>query len=125
MPNTNAHGPERIILYARAATRYEAESKPSISRQLETLREHAGEEDYEVLEEVKDPGQSGASLDRPGIRRIRRLVLGEEEGAGVSAVLATVKDRFSRRVVDRLVLERRLGGCGCELRTLREGTPSA
>jgi DNA invertase Pin-like site-specific DNA recombinase len=43
---TNGHGPKRAILYARAATRYEAESKPAISRQLEALREYAGEKDY-------------------------------------------------------------------------------
>ena len=122
MPSTN--GPRRAVLYARVATTYEAESKLSISRQLEALREYAGEEDYEVVEEVKDPGQSEASLDRPGIRRIRRLVASEEDG-GVSAVLATDEDRFSRRLVDRLLLERELGEYGCELRTLREESPSA
>jgi site-specific DNA recombinase len=124
MPSTNGYDPKRAILYARAATRYEAESKPSISRQLETLREYACKEDYEVVEEVKDPGESGSFLDRPGMQRIRWLVAGEEEG-GVSAVLATDEDRFSRRVVDRLLLERELGVCGCELRTLWEGSPRA
>ena len=37
-------------------------------------RDYATREGYEVLEEVVDPGQSGASLERPGMDRVRDLV---------------------------------------------------
>ncbi|HLM77049.1 MAG TPA: recombinase family protein [Rubrobacteraceae bacterium] len=37
---------------------------------------------YEVLEEVLDPGQSGASLERPGMDHVRDLVA----AGGVSVV---------------------------------------
>ena len=33
-----------------------------LAQQFEALREHATQEGYEVLEEVMDAGQSGASL---------------------------------------------------------------
>src|SRR5215213_2796240 len=49
-----------------------------------SLREHAAREGYEVLEGVEDPGQSGASLARPGLDRVRDLVA----KGGVSIVLA-------------------------------------
>ncbi len=66
MPSTNGHGPKRAILYARVSTDEQARSGYSLAQQLEALREYAARESYEVLEEVSDPGQSGASLERPG-----------------------------------------------------------
>ncbi len=59
---------------------------------MEALREYAAREGYEVLEEITDPGQSGASLERPGMDRIRDLV----DRGGVSVVLAQDRDRFAR-----------------------------
>jgi hypothetical protein len=64
MPSTNGHGPKRAILYARVSTDEQARSGYSLAQQLEA--EYAAREGYEVLEEVSDPGQSGASLERPG-----------------------------------------------------------
>jgi site-specific DNA recombinase len=69
MPSTNGHGPKRAILYARVSTDEQARTGFSLAQQLEALREYAAREGYEVLEEVQDPGQSGASLERP--RRVR------------------------------------------------------
>jgi hypothetical protein len=48
------------------------------------LREYAAREGYEVLEEVTDPDQSGASLARLGMDRVRDLVA----AGGVSVMLA-------------------------------------
>jgi hypothetical protein len=66
MPNANGHGPKRgilwAILYARVSTDEQARSGYSLAQQLEALREYAAREGHEVLEEVVDPGQSGASL---------------------------------------------------------------
>jgi hypothetical protein len=41
---------------------------------------------------VQDPGQSGATLARPGMDRVRDLVA----AGGVSVVLAQDRDRFAR-----------------------------
>ena len=92
MPSTNGHGPKRAILYARVSTDEQARSGYSLAQQLEALRAYAAREGYEVLEEVVDPGESGASLERPGMDRVRDLVA----AGGVSAVLAQDRDRFSR-----------------------------
>src|SRR5215207_423467 len=96
MPSMNDHGPKRSVLwaifYARVSTDEQARSGYSLAQQLEALREYAAREGYEDLEVVKDAGQSGASLERPGMDRVRDLVA----GGGVSAVLAQDRDRFAR-----------------------------
>jgi site-specific DNA recombinase len=65
MPSTNGHGPRCAILYARVSTDEQARSGYSLAQQLEALREYAAREGYEVLEEVSDPGQSGAAWSGP------------------------------------------------------------
>jgi site-specific DNA recombinase len=84
MPITNGHGHKRAILYARVSTDEQARSGYSLAQQIEALRAYAAREGYEVLEEVVDPGQSGASLERPGMDRVRDLV----SAGGVAVVLA-------------------------------------
>ena len=92
MPSTNGHGPKRVVLYARVSTGEQARSGYSLAQQIEALREYAARGGYEVLEEVRDAGQSGASLERPGMDRVRDLVA----AGGVSVVLAQDRDRFAR-----------------------------
>jgi DNA invertase Pin-like site-specific DNA recombinase len=70
MPTTNGHGPKRAVLYARVSADEQARNGYSLAQQLETLREYAARDGYEVLEEVSDFGQSGASLEQPAITRL-------------------------------------------------------
>src|SRR5215210_5673411 len=116
MPHTNGHGSKRAILYARVSTDEQARSGYSLAQQIEALREHAAREGYEVLEEVVDPGQSGASLERPGMDRVRDLVA----AGGVSLVLAQDRDRFSREPAYTYLLRREFEEHGCELRSLND-----
>ncbi len=116
MPSTNGHGPKRAILYARVSTDEQARSGYSLAQQLEALREYAAHEGYEVLEEVTDEGQSGASLARPGLDYIRDLV---SEG-GVSVVLAQDRDRFSRKVVLNGLLEEEFAKHNCKTKALND-----
>jgi site-specific DNA recombinase len=67
-----------------------------------SLREYAIREGYEVLVEVFDRGQSGASLEWPGMDRVRDLVT----GGGVSVVLAQDRDRFAREPAYYYLLRR-------------------
>ena len=92
MPSTSGHSPKRAILYARVSTEEQARSGYFLAQQLGALRGYANCEGYEVLEEVTDPGQSGASLERPGMDWVRDLVA----AGGVSVVLAQDRDRFAR-----------------------------
>src|SRR5215211_84671 len=116
MPSTNGHGPKRAILYARVSTDEQARSGYSLAQQLEALRAYAAREGYEVLEEVQDAGQSGASLERPGMDRVRDLVA----AGGVSVVLAQDRDRFSREPAYTYLLRREFEEHECELRSLND-----
>jgi site-specific DNA recombinase len=120
MPNTNGHGLKRAvlwaILYARVSTDEQARSGYSLAQQIEALRAYAAREGYEILEEVVDPGQSGASLERPGMDRVRDLVA----AGGVHVVLAQDRDRFSREPAYTYLLRREFEEHGCELRSLND-----
>ena len=116
MPSTNGHGPRRAILYARVSTDEQARSGYSLPQQLEALRAYAAPEGYEVLEEVSDPGQSGASLERPGMDRVRDLVA----GGGISVTLAQDRDRFAREPAYHYLLRKEFEENGCKIRALND-----
>ncbi len=116
MPSANGHGPNRAILYARVSTDEQARSGYSLAQQIEALRVYASREGYEVLEEVSDPGQSGASLERPGMARVRDLVA----GGGVSVVLAQDRDRFAREPAYLYLLKQEFAERGTSIRALND-----
>ena len=67
----------RAVGYVRVSTDEQAEEGHSISRQAELIEEHiAQQEAWELIEDgmFKDPGCSGATLDRPDLQRmLKRL----------------------------------------------------
>src|SRR5918992_432934 len=116
MASTNGHGPKRAILYARVSTSEQVRSGYSLAQQLEALRAYAAREGYEVLEEVVDPGQSGATLERPGMDRVRDLVA----AGGVAVVLAQDRDRIAREPAYHYLLRKEFEGYGCKIRALND-----
>jgi site-specific DNA recombinase len=104
------------ILYARVSTRGQAEGGFSLRQQLEALREWCAREGYEILEEVEDAGHSGASLERPGLDRVRDLVA----AGGVSVVLAQDRDRFAREPAYVYLLRREFEQHGTKMRALND-----
>src|SRR5215218_7778024 len=114
MPSTES--PKRAILYARVSTEEQARSGYSLAQQLEALREYAAREGYEILEEVQDPGQSGANLERPGMDRVRDIVA----AGAVSVVLAQDRDRFSREPAYHYLLKREFEEHGTKIRALND-----
>jgi site-specific DNA recombinase len=116
MPNTNGHGPKQAILYARVSSAEQARSGYSLAQQIEALRAYAAREGYEILEEVTDPGQSGASLQRPGMDRVRDLVA----GGGVYVVLAQDRDRFAREPAYHYLLRREFEEHGTKIRAMND-----
>ena len=114
MPNTNGHGPKQAILYARIRTDEQVRSGYSLAQQIEALTTFASREGYEVLEEMHDPGRSGASLERPGMDCVGDLV-----AAGViTLVLAQDRDRFAREPAYHYLLHREFEDYGCKMRSL-------
>src|SRR3569623_1432548 len=116
MSSTNGYGPKRAILYARVSTDEQARSGFSLSQQIEALRVYAAREGFEVLEEVRDAGQSGASLERPGMDRVRDLVV----AGGVSVVLAQDRDRIAREPAYHFLLRREFEEHGTKMRALND-----
>ena len=116
MNGASGRGPKRAILYARVSTDEQARSGYSLAQQLEALREYAASEGYEVLEEVVDPGQSGASLERPGMDRVRDLVA----AGGVSVVLAQDRDRLAREPAYHYLLKQEFEEYGTKIRALND-----
>src|SRR3712207_590963 len=116
MPSTNGHGPKQAILYARVSTDEQARTGFSLAQQLEALREYASREGYEVFDEVSDPGQSGASLERPGMDRVRDLVA----AGGIDVVLAQDRDRFVREPAYHYLLRREFEQHGTKIRALND-----
>jgi site-specific DNA recombinase len=114
--SANGHGPEKAVLYARVSTEEQARSGYSLAQQMEALRGYAAREGYEVLEEVVDPGQSGASLERPGMDRVRDLVA----VGNVSVVLAQDRDRFAREPAYHYLLRREFEEYGVRMRALND-----
>jgi site-specific DNA recombinase len=91
----------RAILYARVSKRSQAEDGYSLAQQVEDLRAWCERGGYEVREEVTDAGYSGASLERPGLDRVRDLVA----TGGVAVVVAQDADRITRDPVHRGFLD--------------------
>jgi site-specific DNA recombinase len=63
-----------------------------------------------------DAGQSGASLDRPGLDRVRDLV----NAGGVSMVLAQDRDRFAREPAYLYLLREEFSHHGTKIRALND-----
>ncbi len=83
---------------------------------MEALRGYASQEGYEVLEEVSDAGQSGATLERPGMDRVRDLV----RSGGITAVLAQDRDRFAREPAYLYLLRQEFAEYGTTLKALND-----
>jgi site-specific DNA recombinase len=65
---------------------------------------------------MQDPGQSGASLERPGVDRVRDLV-----AAGVIAfVLPQDRDRLARKPAYHYLLHREFEEYSCKVRSLND-----
>ena len=116
MSSANGHGPKRAILYARVSTDQQARSGYSLVQQLEALRAYAAREGYQVLEEVEDRGESGATLERPGLDRVRDSVA----AGGVCVVLAQDRDRFSREPAYLYLLREEFAAHGTRIKSLND-----
>lgn len=106
----------RAVLYARVSTEDQARKGYSLRQQVERLREHVEEQGYDVVAVIEDAGQSGATLERPGMDKVRNLVA----GGGVDLVLAQDRDRFAREPAYLYLLRQELQEHGTKLRALND-----
>ena len=104
-----------IAIYVRVSTQRQAQTQ-TIDQQLERLRTHAQSQGWEVRDEgiFRDDGYSGATLNRPGLDRLRDQV----KAAVVDRVLVTAPDRLARNYVHQMVLLEELERAGCQVEFL-------
>src|SRR6516162_2173130 len=98
-------------IYARVSSEQQREEH-TIASQTAALIEFAKSHELEVPEEwvFEDEGYSGATLERPGLERVRDLAA---EGQ-IQAVLVYAPDRLSRKYAYQILLIEELARCGVE-----------
>lgn len=90
----------RTLIYARVSTEDQLE-KYGLPSQLRACRDFAHAQGWTVVLEVTDEGVSGTVLDRPGLTKVRSMVM---EGL-VDIVLMFDADRLSRELAHLLILK--------------------
>jgi site-specific DNA recombinase len=103
----------RVALYARVSTTRQAQAQ-TIEQQLTRLRSLVEQQGWILSNQhiYRDDGFSGASLNRPGLDRLRDAAA----QAAFDAVLITAPDRLARKYVHQVLLIEELEGCGCQVR---------
>src|SRR5205814_6208657 len=104
-------------IYARVSSEQQREEN-TIASQTASLIEFASSHDLEVPGEwvFEDEGYSGATLERPGLERVRDLAA---EGQ-IQVVLAYAPDRLSRKYAYQILLIERSEEHTSELQSLRQ-----
>jgi site-specific DNA recombinase len=103
-------------IYARVSSEQQREEH-TIASQTAALIEFAKNHELEVPKEwiLEDEGYSGATLERPGLERIRDLAA---EGQ-IQVVLAYAPDRLSRKYAYQILLIEELARHGVETRFVK------
>ena len=99
---------KRVATYSRVSTEDQAKHGYSLPSQIEACRKYAAEHGWTVVAEISDDGVSGATLDRPGLDRIRDMAQAGE----IEAVIVYDIDRLSRKLVHQILIEEELGKAG-------------
>ena len=86
----------RVIGYIRVSTVEQANEGYSLAAQAAKLRSYADLYDLELIGIEADPGQSGKSLDRPGLQ----AALDAVRSGAAAAILVGKLDRLTRSVAD-------------------------
>jgi len=97
---------KRACLYARVSSDEQAKGY-SLATQLEACRKYCEGHGFEVVGEFSDEF-TGASLDRPGLDRLRGLIATDR----ISEMVVYDLDRLSRKAVYQMLLEEEFGKKG-------------
>src|SRR5208282_3101341 len=86
----------RVIGYPRVSTEEQATSGQSLSAQRSKLEAYAKLYDLELVEIIEDAGESGKTLNRPGLQRALAMIrAGEADGLVICKL-----DRLTRSIGD-------------------------
>ena len=103
----------------RVSTQRQAQTQTN-EQQLERLRAHIQSQGWELPEEsiFRDDGYSGATLNRPGLDRLRDKV----KACEIDRVLLTAPDRLARKYAHQVVVLEELEQLGCQVEFLDRPT---
>ena len=93
---TRAMTTRKAVGYCRVSTDGQADRGVSLDAQAEKIRAMATVQDAELIDMIVDGGESGKSLQRPGIERLLAMVDRRE----VQIVIIAKLDRLTRSVRD-------------------------
>ncbi len=104
--------PIRAAIYARVSSDQQAE-RHTIDSQVEALLARATADGHEIQAELRflDDGQSGASLIRPALERLRDLAA----MAAIDVVYVHAPDRLARSYAHQAVLVEEFARAGIEV----------
>jgi len=86
----------KVVVYCRVSTADQADTGISLDNQRSKCAAFAALYELEIVEIIEDPGESGKTLDRPGLGRALELLrTGQAEG-----LLVAKLDRLTRSVAD-------------------------
>lgn len=105
----------RVAIYARVSTFNQAHAQ-TIDQQLDRLHAYIQDHGWHLAPDhiFRDDGRSGASLNRPGLDRLRDVV----RAAEVDCVVITEPDRLARNYVQQMIVLDELERCGCQVEFL-------
>jgi site-specific DNA recombinase len=105
----------QVASYARVSTERQVQTQ-TIEQQLERLRDYIEQQGWELLPEniFRDDGFSSASLDRPGLDRLRDRVAERE----IDCIVITAPDRLARNYVHQMLLLEEWEKYGCRVEFL-------
>jgi site-specific DNA recombinase len=106
----------RVVGYTRVSSVMQLEDGTSVEDQETRIGEYIHEQGWDEVAVISDPAQSGRSGNRPGFRRLQRLVRRRRVGV----VVVDRIDRISRNLFTLLNFIKQLNDCGVRLVSLRE-----
>lgn len=114
---------KQAVLYARVSSKEQAEKELSIPAQKRTVREWAARNDYVLVKEFVEPGDSARDDDRPVFRRM----IGELLDGTVTAdtILVSHTSRFMRNTEASFVYRRKLESKGIRVISVTQPTDDA
>lgn len=104
-----------IALYVRVSTSHQVEAQ-TIDQQLERLHYHVKVQGWQLHDDhiFRDDGRSGATLNRPGLDRLRDAA----RNAEFDRVVITAPDRLARNYVQQMIILDELEKLGCKVEFL-------
>jgi site-specific DNA recombinase len=99
-----------VSRYVRVSTQRQAQAQ-TIEQQLERIQTYAQQQGWTLSDAqlFRDDGYSGASLNRPGLDRLREAVRCGE----ATHILMTAPDRLARSYVHQVLLMEEFKQLGC------------